>query len=511
MRTSEVEPRASFSVSSPSSARLASLIEISRLLTSAVDLDHLLSLILKTSSQLVGSEDSSLLLLDPATQELVFVMAQGSVGDKLKMVRLKPGEGIAGWVVQHGKPVLANDVERDPRFTSKVDKLTGFRTKAILAVPLQDHGRTIGVIEVLNPDKDRKFNEEDRELLAAYASHAAVAIRNARLVSSIKEANRYLQAEIDERYGTLIGKSAGIRAAVKSARKVAETSATVLLLGETGVGKEMFARSIHSWSPRAAKPFVAVNCVALAEGLLETELFGHEKGAFTGAHQQKKGLLELAQGGTVFLDEIGDTKPEFQAKLLRVLQTHQFERVGGTAPITVDIRFIAASNKDLEGAVQAGSFRKDLFFRLNVVTITVPPLRERKEDIPALANFFLGRYCRDMKRSPMTIRPSAMKLLTEHNWPGNVRELENVIERAVVLTAGNEISPHDLAIGSRDMPTGDLASLLELPFHVSVQAHKKALISHAINKAKGNKTQAATLLQLQSTYLFRLCKQLGIT
>jgi len=511
MRTSEVQPRASFSASSPSSARLAWLIEISRLLTSAVDIDHLLGVILKTSSQLVGSEDSSLLLLDPATQELVFVMAHGMASEKLKMIRLKPGEGIAGWVVQHGKPLLVNDVEQDPRFTSKVDKLTGFRTKAVLAVPLQEHGRTIGVLEVLNPRKDRKFSQEDLELLSAFAAHASVAIRNARLVTSIKEANRYLQAAIDERYGTLIGKSAGIRAAVKSAKKVAETSATILLLGETGVGKEMFARSIHSWSPRAPKPFVAVNCVALAEGLLETELFGHEKGAFTGAHQQKKGLLELAQGGTVFLDEIGDTKPEFQAKLLRVLQTHQFERVGGTVPITVDIRFIAATNKDLEAAVHAGSFRKDLFFRLNVVAITVPPLRERKEDIPALANFFLGRYCRDMKRTPMTFSPSAMKLLTEHNWPGNVRELENVIERAVVLTTENEIGPHDLALGSRDVPMGDLASLLDLPFHVSVQSHKKALISHAINKAKGNKTQAAALLNLQATYLFRLCKQLGIT
>src|SRR5438105_3975325 len=274
MRSSELDPGSLLS-SSPSGAKLASLIEISRLLTSAVDLDHLLSLILKTSSQLVGSEDSSLLLLDPATQELVFVMAQGSVSAKLKMVRLKPGEGIAGWVVQHGKPLLVNDVERDSRFTSKVDKMTGFRTKAILAVPLQDHGRTIGVIEVLNPDKDRKFNEEDRELLTAFAAHAAVAIRNARLVTSIKEANRYLQAEIDERYGTLIGKSAGIRTVVKAARKVAETSATVLLLGETGVGKEMFAGSIHSWSPRACKPCVAVNSLALAEGLLETELVGH--------------------------------------------------------------------------------------------------------------------------------------------------------------------------------------------------------------------------------------------
>src|SRR5439155_25905120 len=194
MRASEVEPRAPFSAANPSSARLARLIEISRLLTSAVDLDHLLSLILKTSSQLVGSEDSSLLLLDPATNELVFVMAHGAVSDKLKMVRLKPGEGLAGWVVQHGKPLLVNDVEQDSRFSRKVDKLTGYRTKAVLAVPLQDHGRRVGVLEVVNPRKDRMFNQEDLELLTAFAAHASVAIRNARLLSSIKEANRYLQS-----------------------------------------------------------------------------------------------------------------------------------------------------------------------------------------------------------------------------------------------------------------------------------------------------------------------------
>lgn len=511
MRTTEIAPKTKLSIAGHSSTRLASLIEISRLLTSAVDLDHLLSLILKTSSQLVGSKDSSLLLVDPATQELVFVMAQGSVSDKLKMVRLEPGEGIAGWVVKHGKPLLVNDVEHDPRFTAKVDKMTGFKTRAILAVPLEDHGRTIGVIEVLNPMNDKQYDQEDLELLSAFASHVAVAIRNARLVTSIKEANRYLQSEIDERYRTLIGKGNGIRASIRSARKVAESPATVLLLGETGVGKEMFARSIHHWSPRAAKPFVAVNCVALSEGLLESELFGHEKGSFTGAHQQKKGLIELAQGGTVFLDEIGDTKPEFQAKLLRVLQTHQFERVGGTASINVDVRFIAASNKDLETAVRAGTFRKDLYFRLNVVTITVPPLRERKEDIPDLAAFFLQRYAREMKRPQLTISPGAMKKLADHDWPGNVRELENVIERAVVLASENVIGPGDLTLGSKALPDSQVESLLELPFHVSVEAHKKALLSHAISKAKGNKTQAAALLRLQSTYLFRLCKQLGIS
>jgi len=510
MRTSDLDPKSKFSASNHSSDRLASLIEISRLLTSAVDLDRLLNLILTTSSQLVGSRDSSLLLVDPATEELVFVVAHGSVGEQLKSVRLKPGEGIAGWVVKKGQPLLVNDVARDPRFSPKMDSMTGFKTQAILAVPLQDHGRTIGVIEVLNPARGEHFDQQDLELLSAFASHAAIAIRNARLVASIKEANRYLKAEIDERYRTLIGKSTPIKAAVRAARKVAETSATVLLLGETGVGKEMLARSIHAWSPRATNPFVAVNCVALAEGLLESELFGHEKGSFTGAHQQKKGLLETAQGGTVFLDEIGDTKPEFQAKLLRVLQSHQFERVGGTHPIKVDIRIIAATNQDLAIGVREGRFRKDLYYRLNVVTITLPPLRSRKEDIPALATFFLDRYCRDMKRPPMTIAATAMKQIMRYDWPGNIRELENVIERAVVLATGNEIGPRDLALGAIDTAQALVDSPLDLPFHAAVMEQKRVLIKRAIAKAGGKKTQAASLLKLQPTYLFRLCKQLGI-
>ncbi|MEO8342090.1 MAG: sigma 54-interacting transcriptional regulator, partial [Nitrospirota bacterium] len=205
------------------------------------------------------------------------------------------------------------------------------------------------------------------------------------------------------------------------------------MLGESGVGKEILARSIHAWSPRAAKPFVAVNCVALSDHLLESEQFGHEKWSFTGAMQQKKVLLEVAQGGTVFLDEIGDMKPDLQAKLLRVLQDHEFERVGGTHPIRVDIRVIAATNQDLKTAVRGKRFRKDLFFRLNVVGLTIPPLRERRDDVPALERFLVTRYSKDMKRPPMAIDPTAMALLQEYDWPGNVRELGNVIGRAVVL------------------------------------------------------------------------------
>jgi Nif-specific regulatory protein len=297
---------------------------------------------------------------------------------------------------------------------------------------------------------------------------------------------------------------------VETAEKAAKSQATILLLGESGVGKEILARSIHVWSPRATKPFVAVNCVALSDHLLESELFGHEKGAFTGATQQKKGLLEVAQGGTIFLDEIGDMKPDLQAKLLRVLQDHEFERVGGTQPIRVDIRVIAATNQDLKSAVRDKRFRKDLFFRLNVVGITIPPLRERRDDVPALSQFFVARYSKDMKRPPMAIDPAAMKLLREYDWPGNVRELGNVIERAVVLASEEILRPADFVLEVPDTAENPAGQLMFLPFHRSVEEFKRFRLQEALAKSSGNKTKAAKGLELQPTYFWRLCKQMGV-
>jgi Nif-specific regulatory protein len=502
----------SLPISSTSQERLAALIEISRQLAGEVDLDHLLQLILTTAKSLVAAEGASLLLVEPVTKQLQFKLALGADSEGLKFVRLQPGEGIAGWVVQHGQPTLVANVSQDPRFCSKVDEETGFRTRALMAVPIADHERTVGVIEVLNPVKGNQFTQEDLDLLASLAAQAAVAIRNARLLASIREEKQYLQAEIEERYRTLIGESPRFRDAVAMARRAAGSTATVLLLGETGVGKEMFARSIHAWSPRADHPFVAINCVALTDTLLESELFGHEKGAFTGAYQRKKGLLELANGGTVFLDEIGDMKPDLQAKLLRVLQSHQFERVGGVQPIQADIRVIAATNQDLTAAVRDGRFRKDLYFRLNVITITVPPLRERREDIQPLAAFFVQSYCREMKRPPMTISRDALDLLCRYDWPGNVREMENVIERAVVLgTTGPMIGPQDLSLGTKEAQGALADASMEIPFHRAVLAHKRGLIERAIAQAGGKKAQAAAALQLHPTYFSRLCKQLGIS
>jgi Nif-specific regulatory protein len=497
--------------SHPTIEELSSLLEVSHYLTAAIDLDDLLRLILVTVNRLMRSRVSSLLLVDPVTNELFFKVPLGPASRQLKEIRLKPGQGIAGWVVKEGKPLLVNDVEQDPRFDPQIDTLTGFKTRSILAVPLQDRERIIGAIEVLNTAKEKQFTQKDVELLSAFAAHAAVALRNAQLVSTIKAEKRYLQGELDEQYRTLIGTSPLMQETIRTARTVADAHVTVLLLGETGVGKEIIARSIHAWSSRAQKPFMALNCAAISEHLLESELFGHEKGAFTGAHQQKKGLFEFAHGGTVFLDEIGDMKPDLQAKLLRVLQDHTFERVGGTHPIQVDIRIIAATNQDLAASVQSGRFRKDLFFRLNVVSIRVPPLRERREDIPALAGFFMERYCREMKRAPMAIEPEAMGVLRQYDWPGNVRELENVIERAVVLTPGKTIGPKDLLQGIASSATYSPDALLDLPFLESAAAHKRALIQHAIAKAGGSKSKAAQALKLQPSYLSRLCKQLGIT
>jgi transcriptional regulator with PAS, ATPase and Fis domain len=290
---------------------------------------------------------------------------------------------------------------------------------------------------------------------------------------------------------------------------VAQSDTTVLLLGESGTGKDLLARSIHTWSARRSRIFKPVNCVALSEELLESELFGHEKGSFTGASSQKRGILEVADGGTVFLDEIGDMKPGLQAKLLRFLENREFDRVGGTRTIRVDVRVIAATNRDLQQAVKAGAFRADLFFRLNVVNLTLPPLRERQEEIPHLAELFVAKHCREAKKPAMHISPAAMKVLTAYPWPGNVRELQNAIERAVVLKAGEVITPEDFALQPMDL-SGEDDGGKNLPFHEAVEYRKREIIRRALALTGGSQTRAAEMLGLQRTYLARLIKQMEI-
>jgi DNA-binding NtrC family response regulator len=269
--------------------------------------------------------------------------------------------------------------------------------------------------------------------------HLEIVVKKALEHRGLVQANRLLRDTLDARTSEILGGSPAIRQAIEVARKAAAAVSTVLLLGESGTGKEVFAHAIHRWSERREMPLVIVNCVALSEHLLESELFGHEKGAFTGAHQTKKGKFELAQGGTVFLDEIGDMPPMLQAKLLRVLQDRTFERVGGTRPIKTDIRVIAATNRDLDQATKDGRFREDLFYRLNVVRITLPPLRDRMEDVPVLVRHLVAKYATEAKKVVRGVGVAALARLQAHAWPGNVRELANVIERAVVLCAGDRI------------------------------------------------------------------------
>ena len=318
-----------------------------------------------------------------------------------------------------------------------------------------------------------------------------------------------LRSELESRFDQLVAASPKMEEVIQSAKKVAQSDTTVLLLGESGTGKDLLARSIHNWSARRSRLFMPVNCVALSEELLESELFGHEKGSFTGASAQKRGKLEVADGGTVFLDEIGDMKPGLQAKLLRFLQNREFDRVGGTRTVKVDVRVIAATNRDLRQAIKAGTFREDLFFRLNVVNLTLPPLRERTEEIPQLAEFFLKKYCQEAKKPAMRISPAVMKMLTAYSWPGNVRELQNAIERAVVLKTGEVLEPEDFALQPMDVPSEEGGGK-NLLYHEAVEYHKRETIRRALARAGGSQTGAAELLGLQRTYLARLIKQMDI-
>jgi two-component system, NtrC family, response regulator AtoC len=339
--------------------------------------------------------------------------------------------------------------------------------------------------------------------------HVALVVAKALERETLKRGIEILTEQVDDRHRMIIGQSIVMNHAVETARKAAASRSTILLLGESGTGKEIFARAIHNWSDRRNKPFVAINCVGLSRELLESELFGHEKGAFTGALQLKKGKMELAHGGTVFLDEVGDIFTELQTKLLRFLQEREFERVGGTKPISVDVRIIAATNRDLNKAVQEGHFREDLYYRLNVIPLTLPPLRERKEDIPGLANYFLKRSALETKKNFTGITEEALQKLMANDWPGNVRELANVIESAVVLGQGPELTVQDLTAKVVSMSRKVSHGIFS--YHGAVDDYRRELIEKTLAQTQGNRAAAAKILGLQRTYLSRLIKALRVS
>jgi len=393
--------------------------------------------------------------------------------------------------------------------TFKSDALTLGSARSLLCVPVAVRETVLGAIYLVSPER-AAFDEEHLQLVTAVARIAAIALENVRHLASLEREAERLQADLGLNHN-LVGESVPMQRVYERLARVARADATTALItGETGTGKELAARAIHLNSGRARKPFVPINCASLSESLLESELFGHERGAFTGAVAQKKGQIEMADGGTLFLDEVGELAPGLQGKLLRVLQQREFERVGGTRSIKVDIRLISATNRDLAQEARAGRFREDLFFRLNVVTIEMPPLRERRSDIPGLARHFLNRSAPKSGRRVVGFTPQALDFLKAYDWPGNVRELENAIERAAVLGSTPDILPEDLPETIVESAAAPAAGGEGGAFHASVVETKKAAIVRAFRAAGGSYTEAAKLLGVHPNYLHRLIRNLGL-
>lgn len=378
---------------------------------------------------------------------------------------------------------------------------------AALCAPLMAGEHCLGVLYLDTQNPETRFTPEDLELLSAIAGLAAMGLENARQFERLNHENQRLRAEASLTHD-MVGCSARMREVYQFIERVAPSDATVLIGGESGTGKELAARAIHKNSARRSQPFVALNCAALTETLLESELFGHEKGAFTSAVQQKKGFLEVAEGGTIFLDEVGELSPVLQAKLLRVLQEREFVRVGGTRPIKINVRFLAATNRDLQKGVQEEKFRADLFHRLNVISITLPALREHSEDIPLLAEHFAARYAQKCNRPIRGISEPARACLLRYQWPGNIRELENAMERAVVVGSSEWILPEDLP--DTVLETGAASDEAPAQYHDAIRRRKKELILQALEQSGGNVTDAAKLLGVHGNYLHRLMTNLDL-
>ncbi len=473
-------------VASLDKASLAALAEASSAINSSLDLDTVLNAIALSAAHVLKAGASSVLLLNKRREKLIFVAAVGDKGEALLGEEFDANLGIAGDVLRTGKPQLVGDVTEDGRFFSGIDDISSYTTESIAAAPMTRKGEVIGVIEVLNPEHNGSFTQIDIDLLQVFANLAAAGAYNARAHQTLQRENQGLR-EVVQRADTVIGNSQSLKQVMKLCDRVATSNTTALILGETGTGKEVTARYIHAQSQRTGRAFIGLNCAALSETLLESELFGHEKGAFTGATAKKIGRFELADGGTLFMDEIGDISASTQVKLLRVLEEREFVRVGGVRAVSCDVRIIAATNRDLKAAVAEGSFREDLFYRLNVFPIDLPPLRQRREDIPLLIDHFVKAACTEMKLKPLAVSQEAVASLTAHNWPGNIRELRNVIERAAIMCDGFEITPEHLP---REL-TGDPAESVSQQGDSSLWDYERAMIIKALTEASWNQSKAA--------------------
>jgi Nif-specific regulatory protein len=483
---------------------LNALLKISRVVHSTSDLNQLQRQILQLIFEVVPAERGAILMDSTGNENFSTLFVHPAPVKRGEPVRVS--RTITRQVMQQGIAILGVDVPGSGGL-SGVESLVTFQVRSLLCVPVTIFQKVIGCIYLDTTSPTRRFDREHLELVASIAGISAVALENARRLLWLEEENLRLAAEINLQHN-MVGESAAMKEVYRFLSRVAPTEATVLIGGESGTGKELVARAIHRNSPRGSRPFVAINCAAIPEGLLESELFGYERGAFTGAVAQKKGRLEMAEGGVVFLDEIGELAPSLQVKLLRVLQAREFERLGGSRPIAVDIRLIAATNKDLADAVKAKAFREDLYYRLNVVSVVVPPLRERPEDIALLAEYFVSKFAVKCKVKAKKISTEAVARLMNYDWPGNVRELENAIERALVLGASDAIQPEDLpeSVLENDVAVG----ANEAKYHTAVKQLKRHLILTALEEAKGSYTEAARILGVHANYLHRLVRNLNL-
>jgi len=487
---------------------LSALMKISTTINAIRGVEQLQKTLLDLVFEVVPAARGVILLTDGGgdTQETEFSSVFGLDRVRGPDVTIKVSSKVTKWALTHRESILITNESEASKFESSAS-LIADRPVSVLCVPLIMLDRTLGVIYLDTGEPNTVFDQDHLQLVSAISAITAVAIENARHIEWLVSENQRLIDDFNIEHN-LVGESAPIREVLQFISKVAPTDSTVLISGESGTGKELAARAIHLNSKRADKPFMAVNCAALAESLLESELFGHEKGSFTGALTQKKGRLEIADGGTVFLDEIGELSPALQVKLLRVLQEREFERVGGTRPIKVDIRVVTATNKNLEEAVTQGTFRQDLYYRLNVVGLEMPPLRDRPQDIPLLANYFAAKFGQQCNRRITGITTEAQARLVGYDWPGNVRELENAIERAIVLGVTERILLEDLPESILEAQA--TVSIAGTKYHEAVAQTKKQIILSAMQQAKGSYTEAAKILGVHPNYLHRLIRNLNL-
>ena len=520
----------------------AVLAEIGRILSSTLEFREAFGEIMDLISARLGKRRGTLILLDDATGRLRTEAAVGLSNEDISRNRFALGEGVTGNVVATGRPRIIADDRRDPDFLNRTSRLkldSSGGPVSFLCVPIKIDDRPSGALSVDKPFENEEQIAADHQFLDIIAAFLAQAIQINRMVlrqkEELLEENDRLRQQVRDRFKfeNIIGDSPAMTEVFGTVAQVANSRATVLILGETGTGKEMIAKAIHYNSPRKDKPFIRVNCGALTGTLLESELFGHVKGSFTGAIRDKIGRFEAADGGSIFLDEIGTMEPHLQVKLLRVLQEREFERVGDTETVKVDVRVIAATNVDLQEEVAKENFREDLFYRLNVVTVYLPPLRNRREDIPHLIDFFLERFNKENNRNVRRMTRDLLTLLSRYPWPGNVRELENTIERAVVLAQSDDFTEDLLPLnirmfaqqrrsGSSDESVDSLArrmaetavteyEMREGEIHsLVIDAIEGALIERALQRCGGTKTRAADFLGINRNTLNKKVKDLDL-